>query len=59
MRKGHLRDADPAMAAEQFWALLVTPAENRSLFGTRDVTTPELREATANGVDTFLRAFSA
>lgn len=59
MRRGRLRDADPAVAAEQFWALLVTPAENLSHLGTRDVTTAELQEVTSRAVDTFLRAFSA
>ncbi|TFV82277.1 TetR family transcriptional regulator [Microbacterium sp. dk485] len=59
MRRGQLRDADPAVAAEQFWALLVTPAENRTQLGTRDVTSAELRESTSRAVDTFLRAFGA
>lgn len=54
---GRLRIADPLVAADQFWALLVGPAEARSQMGTRRVPDTELRAVTRVGIDTFLRAF--
>ncbi|UGT44137.1 TetR/AcrR family transcriptional regulator [Nocardia yamanashiensis] len=51
-------DDDPAIAAEQFGALLTGPLENRSRLGTRKVSRPELRRVTKNAVATFLRAFA-
>jgi AcrR family transcriptional regulator len=56
---GRLRLTDPDVAADQFWALLAGPAENRSRMGTRRVPDPELRDVTRDAVDTFLRAFGA
>ncbi|MFG1796757.1 TetR/AcrR family transcriptional regulator [Nocardia sp. NPDC049149] len=50
-------DGDPAIAAEQFGALLTGPLENRSRLGTRKVSRAELRRVTENAVTTFLRAF--
>ena len=54
---GRLRSDDPVLAADQFWALLVSPAEVRSRMGTRRVPEAELRTVARQGVDTFLRAF--
>ncbi|WP_405061867.1 TetR/AcrR family transcriptional regulator [Kribbella sp. NBC_01505] len=54
---GHLRLADPAVAAEQFGALLTAPLETRSRLGSREVPAAELAEVTQNAVQTFLRAF--
>ena len=48
---------DPAIAAEQFGALLTGPLESRSRLGARKIRQPELREVTGNAVRTFLRAF--
>ena len=48
---------DPAIAAEQFGALLTGPLETRSRLGTRRLPQSELREITDNAVATFLRAF--
>ena len=54
---GHLRITDPAVAAEQFGALLTAPFDARSRLGTRQVPAKELAEVTQNAVQTFLRAF--
>ena len=54
---GHLRITDPAVAAEQFGALLTAPFDARSRLGTRKVPAKELAEVTQNAVQTFLRAF--
>jgi hypothetical protein len=54
---GHLKVADPAIAAEQFGALLTAPLETRSRLGTRTLGRAELAEVTQNAVQTFLRAF--
>jgi AcrR family transcriptional regulator len=54
---GHLRITDPAVAAEQFGALLTAPFDARSRLGTRKVPAKELTEVTQNAVQTFLRAF--
>lgn len=56
---GRLRIADPVVAADQFWALLVAPAEVRSRMGTRRVPPTELRAVARVAMDTFLRAFGA
>lgn len=48
---------DPAIAAEHFGALLTGPLESRSRMGTRKIPQSEMREVTANAVETFLRAF--
>ena len=48
---------DPAVAAEQFGALLTGPLETRSRLGTRKIPQSELREVTENATQTFLRAF--
>ncbi|MBF6175921.1 TetR/AcrR family transcriptional regulator [Nocardia blacklockiae] len=56
---GRLRTADPAVAAEQFLALLTAPVENRSRMGTRTVRTTELRTIAAAAVTTFLAAYGA
>lgn len=52
-------DGDPAVAAEQFGALLTGPLEARSRMGGRRIPAGELREITRNAVATFLRAFGA
>jgi TetR/AcrR family transcriptional regulator, mexJK operon transcriptional repressor len=54
---GRLRITDPALAADQFWALLAGPTEARSAMGTRRIPESELRTASTAAVDTFLRAF--
>ncbi|GAB3946951.1 TetR/AcrR family transcriptional regulator [Kribbella albertanoniae] len=54
---GQLRLTDPAVAAEQFGALLTAPLETRSRLGSRPVPAAELTEVTQNAVQTFLRAF--
>jgi TetR/AcrR family transcriptional repressor of mexJK operon len=54
---GQLRITDPAVAAEQFGALLTAPFDARSRLGTRNVPAKELAEVTQNAVQTFLRAF--
>lgn len=56
---GKLRIEDPAVAAEQFGALLTAPLETRSRLGTRKISTAELDEVTRNAVQTFLRAFGS
>lgn len=54
---GQLKLTDPAVAAEQFGALLTAPLETRSRLGTRKLGRAELAEVTQNAVQTFLRAF--
>lgn len=54
---GRLRITDPAVAAEQFGALLTGPLETRSRLGTRTLPPTELAEVTQNAVQTFLRAY--
>ena len=56
---GVLRPCDPAVAAEQFLALLTGPIEGRSQLGTRKVSAAELRAVADAAVDTFLRAYAA
>jgi AcrR family transcriptional regulator len=53
---GRLRPCDPALAAEQFLALLTGPMEARSRLGTRAVPATETRAVAEAAVDTFLRA---
>ncbi|WP_312885263.1 TetR/AcrR family transcriptional regulator [Streptomyces physcomitrii] len=47
----------PALAAEQFGALLTGPLEARSRLGTRKVPRAEVREVVDTAAGTFLRAF--
>jgi AcrR family transcriptional regulator len=54
---GKLRITDPAVAAEQFGALLTAPLETRSRLGTRKLSKTEIADVTNNAVQTFLRAF--
>jgi TetR/AcrR family transcriptional repressor of mexJK operon len=54
---GQLKITDPAVAAEQFGALLTAPLETRSHLGTRVLGSEELAAVTQNAVQTFLRAF--
>ncbi|MFE3192134.1 TetR/AcrR family transcriptional regulator [Nocardia sp. NPDC059240] len=54
---GALRHSDPAVAAEQFLALLSGPLEIRSHQGNRAVPAPELRALAEAATDTFLRAY--
>jgi AcrR family transcriptional regulator len=56
---GRLRVCDPAVVAEQFFALLTGPAEARSRFGTRKLPDPELHTLADAAVLTFLHAFGA
>ena len=54
---GRLRSCDPALAAEQYLALLTGPLEGRSRLGTREVPAAEIRAVADAAVDTFLRAY--
>ncbi|MBM7086484.1 TetR/AcrR family transcriptional regulator [Micromonospora humidisoli] len=54
---GRLRISDPALAAEQFLALITGPLETRSHYGNRSATVQEQQAVTAAAVDTFLLAF--
>ncbi|MGW5111593.1 TetR/AcrR family transcriptional regulator [Nocardia sp. NPDC004123] len=54
---GRLRHSDPAVAAEQFLALLSGPLEARSRQGNRAVAAAELQAVADAAVDTFLRAY--
>lgn len=54
---GRLRACDPAVAAEQFLALLTGPMQARSRSGTRRVSAAAVRDVAHAGVDTFLRAY--
>ncbi|GAB2542480.1 TetR/AcrR family transcriptional regulator [Nocardia heshunensis] len=54
---GRLRHSDPAVAAEQFLALLSGPLEIRSHQGNRAVPGPELLALAQAATDTFLRAY--
>ncbi|HEX5256235.1 MAG TPA: TetR/AcrR family transcriptional regulator C-terminal domain-containing protein, partial [Mycobacterium sp.] len=54
---GRLRVCDPAIVAEQFFALLISPAEARSRFGTRKLPDAELHTLADAAVLTFLHAF--
>lgn len=54
---GQLRPCDPALAAEQFLALLVGPMEARSPLGSHKVSTTTTRTVANAAVDTFLRAY--
>ncbi|WP_067831551.1 TetR/AcrR family transcriptional regulator [Actinomadura kijaniata] len=57
MLAGRLRAADPAVAAEQFLALLDGPLEARSAMGTRRLRKADLDALADAAVETFLRAF--
>ncbi|HEY3685901.1 MAG TPA: TetR/AcrR family transcriptional regulator [Streptosporangiaceae bacterium] len=54
---GLLRTPDPALAAEQFTALLTAPIDRRSRLGTRRVPATELRATAKAAVGTFLAAY--
>ncbi|MER6943001.1 TetR/AcrR family transcriptional regulator [Nonomuraea sp. NPDC000554] len=56
---GQLRTTDPALAAEQFMALLTGPMEARSQMGTRPIDDAELRDVARAAVHTFCQAFAA
>ncbi|MFD7133325.1 TetR/AcrR family transcriptional regulator [Streptomyces sp. NPDC059894] len=56
---GRLRPCDPAVAAEQFLALLTGPLETRSRLGTHQVTAARTREVAKAAGDTFLRAYGS
>jgi TetR/AcrR family transcriptional repressor of mexJK operon len=56
---GGLNTTDPALAAEQFTALLTRPAEDRSRMGTREVPRHERESIAMAATATFLRAFGA
>ena len=55
---GHLRIADPRLAARQFLALIGAEMAERTRLGTREVTDDEVAALAASGVDTFLLAFA-
>jgi TetR/AcrR family transcriptional repressor of mexJK operon len=50
-------DVPPAVAAEQFAAMLTAPLEARSHLGTRKLPAAERREVAQNAARTFLRAY--
>jgi TetR/AcrR family transcriptional regulator, mexJK operon transcriptional repressor len=50
-------DVPPAVAAEQFAAMLTAPLEARSHLGTRKLPATERREVAQNAARTFLRAY--
>ncbi|GAB2686575.1 TetR/AcrR family transcriptional regulator [Nocardia thraciensis] len=54
---GRVRIEDPAVAAEQFLALLTAPLENRSRMGTRPVRPADLRTIATAAVATFCAAY--
>lgn len=54
---GLFRQGDPALAAEQFLALLTGPLEARSRAGTHAVSAANTRIVANAAVDTFLRAY--
>jgi hypothetical protein len=54
---GLLRQSDPALAAEQFLALLTGPLEARSRAGGQAVSAANTRGVANAAVDTFLRAY--
>ncbi|UUV36369.1 TetR/AcrR family transcriptional regulator C-terminal domain-containing protein [Amycolatopsis roodepoortensis] len=56
---GHLRTADPLLAADLFFALLSGPADKRARPGTRRTPDAELRAIAEAAVGTFLKAFGA
>ncbi|WDZ82797.1 TetR/AcrR family transcriptional regulator C-terminal domain-containing protein [Micromonospora cathayae] len=53
---GRLRITDPALAAEQFLALVTGPLQSRSRYGNRVVPVQEQRAVTVAAVDMFLLA---
>jgi alkanesulfonate monooxygenase SsuD/methylene tetrahydromethanopterin reductase-like flavin-dependent oxidoreductase (luciferase family) len=55
---GRLRHCDPAVAAEQFLALLTGPMETRSRLGARLVPAADVHAVADAAVDTFLRAYT-
>lgn len=56
---GRLRHCDPAVAAEQFLALLTGPMETRSRLGARLVPAADVHAVADAAVDTFLRAYTS
>lgn len=56
-RLGHLAVAEPSLAAEQFFSMVVSHMQMRRLFGVSDVPDPvERRRRVRSAVETFLRA---
>lgn len=55
---GGLRHCDPAVAAEQFLALLTGPLETRSGLGVRKMPAADIHAVADTAVDTFLRAYA-
>lgn len=55
---GRLRHCDPAIAAEQFLALLTGPMETQSRLGVRKVSAADVDAIADAAVDTFLRAYA-
>ena len=55
---GRLRTPDPLLAAEQFFALLTGPVDNRARLGTRRLPEAEVRTVARAAVHTFLQAFA-
>jgi AcrR family transcriptional regulator len=53
---GHLRIADPALAARQFFALISAEMPELTEYGTKRASDRAVKRAVDAGVDTFLRA---
>ncbi|WP_425558338.1 TetR/AcrR family transcriptional regulator C-terminal domain-containing protein [Cryptosporangium japonicum] len=56
---GRLRTTDPALAADQFAALLTGSLDHRARLGTRPVPDDELHGVCRAAVSTFLAAFGS
>lgn len=54
---GKLRISDPEAAVEQLSALLTGPLEARAQWGTRRLSTAEMRQVATAAIDTFLHSF--
>ncbi|WP_216902602.1 TetR/AcrR family transcriptional regulator [Nocardia alni] len=59
MLDGHLRSADPTVAAEQYLALLTGPLYSRTRSGSAELESQDLDQLADAAVDTFLRAYRA
>jgi AcrR family transcriptional regulator len=58
MQAGHLRKADPMIAAWQFRGMIEVDLVERRLHGDSTITTHEVERAASEGVQTFLRAYA-
>lgn len=58
MAAGHLRTADPRLAAQHFRGLIEADLLERTLYGDTTITPAEIEQALTAGVDAFLRAYA-